>query len=274
MGNEENIDGAGVEVWFQGPENLQPQVLDAIVVEPASVVEFTPIVESAPVVEPAPVANVARGANAASAPDPYAVGVRLIKMSPVWLLTVAGGFALLLFLLSWVRPVGDAASAAPIPNDAKSVPTQTRPSPAAKPVEVTPAPVAAAAKEEHVEVASEAHAAGPVQAANATPAAPQPAPAEEHKQPANAEIHASDASGKFTVQVASFSVESQANERISSLRAAGFDARSTAVELPGRGKWLRVHVGRFAEREEAAKVAAQLRAKGAAESSMVVPVQE
>jgi cell division septation protein DedD len=255
MGNEEKIDGAGVEVENRGPENLQPHVLDAVVVDA--------VVMDAVAVEPA---HVAAPANA---PDFYAVGVRLIKMSPVWLLTVTGGFAFLILLLSWMRPGAGAADAASIPNDAKSVVVQPQSVPAAKPVEETPAP----SKEERAEVVAETRAPEPVKTVEAKPSAPEPAPAEEQKRPAAVVTPPSDAGGKFTVQVGSFNAESQANERISSLRAAGFDARSTAVEIPGRGRWHRVHVGRFGTREEAAKAAAQLRAKAAAASSMVVPVQ-
>ena len=111
------------------------------------------------------------------------------------------------------------------------------------------------------------------QPSNATPANVAAKPVEQKKEPAKAATPASDANGKFTVQVGSFSVESQANERISSLRAAGFDARSTTVQIPGRGTWYRVQVGRFRERDAASKAAAQLREKGAAASSMVVAVE-
>lgn len=239
MAHEENLDGAGVEIQPHAPEHQQPHVVvDAVVAEPAA------------------------AAAAAPAPDFYAVGVRLIKMSPVWLLTLTGGFALLLLALSWVRPAGGDVDAASIPNDSKAV-VQYPEAPAARPSEPTPA--AAPAKVEPAEAVAETKAAELVQ-----PAKPMPAPAEAAKEPATP---ASDADGKFTVQVGSFSVESQANERISSLRAAGFDARSTAAQIPGRGTWYRVQVGRFREREAATKAAAQLREKAAAASSMVVAVE-
>lgn len=266
MAHEENFDGAGVEFDDHAPDSQTPHFVDAVVVD--AVVE-----------EPAPVAVAVANANV-NAPDFYAVGVRLIRMSPVWLLTATGGFALLLLVLSWVRPAGGKADAASIPNDAKSVVVQYPEAPAApvRPSQETPATAAetaaAPAKVERAGVVSETHEAEPVQAANATPSTPAPAPAQEHKEPASVVTSSNDAGGKFTVQVASFSVESQANERISSLRAAGFDAHSTAVEIPGRGRWFRVHVGRFGAREEASKVAAQLREKGAAASSMVVAAQE
>jgi cell division septation protein DedD len=261
MGDEEKIDGVGVEFLNDAPENeppldLQPLVVDAVEVEDSRTVED------------------ARPAPAAPAPDFYAVGVRLIKMSPVWLLTVTGGFAFLILLLSWVRPAGGEADAASIPNDAKPVAAQQQrqqapPAAAAKPSPETRAALPAPAKEARPEVAQEARAPEPSKAAP-TPAPSEPARAEQKAKPA---ATADEAGGKFTVQVGSFSVESQANERISSLRASGFDARSTAVQIPGRGVWYRVQVGRFREREEAAKAAAQLREKGAAASSMVVPVQ-
>jgi cell division septation protein DedD len=260
MAHEENFDGAGVELDDHAPDSQPPHFVDAVVLD-AAVEEHAPVA----------VAN----ANV-NAPDFYAVGVRLIKMSPVWLLTATGGFALLLLVLSWVRPAGGEADAASIPNDAKAVVVQYPEAPAApvRPSQETPATAAAPAKVERAEVVPAAHEAEPFQAANATPSTPAAAPVEEHKEPASVVTSSSDAGGNFTIQVASFSVESQANERISSLRAAGFDARSTAVEIPGRGKWYRVHVGRFGAREEAAKVAAQLREKGTAASSMVVAIQE
>ena len=261
MGNEEMIDGVGVELVDNAPENespldVQPLVVDAVEVS----------------------GEVSRPAPPAQAPDFYAVGVRLIKMSPVWLLTVTGGFACLILLLSWVRPAVGEADAASIPNDAKPVAAQQQrqqapPAAPAKPSPETRAALPSPAKEERAEVAPETRAAEPVKAAASTPAPAEPARAEEKPKPSTAAATAGEAGGKFTVQVGSFSVESQANERISSLRASGFDARSTAVQIPGRGTWYRVQVGRFREREEAAKAAAQLREKGAAASSMVVPVQ-
>jgi cell division septation protein DedD len=270
MAHEENPDGAGVEIQTHAPDHPQPHLVDAVVVD-AVVVEPAPV-ESAPV-EPAPAA-----AAPAAAPDFYAVGVRLIKMSPVWLLTLTGGFALLLLVLSWVRPAGgdvDAASIPNVPNDAKSVVVQYPETPAAaKPSVETPAVPAAPAKDEHAEAVAETKAPEQVQPATPAPAEQKEVkPAEAAKESVKPSTPASDADGKFTVQVGSFSVESQANERISSLRAAGFDARSTAVQIPGRGTWYRVQVGRFRERDTASKTAAQLREKGAAESSMVVAVE-
>jgi cell division septation protein DedD len=263
MAHEENPDGAVVEIQTHAPDDQEPHVVDAVVVDA--------VVEPAPV-EPAPAAA---AVAPAAAPDFYAVGVRLIKMSPVWLLTLTGGFALLLLVLSWVRPAGGDVDAASIPNDAKSVVVQypEAPAEASKPNVETPPSPAAPAKEEHAEAVAETKAPEQVQPVTPAPAPAESKPAEQKKETAKPSTPASDADGKFTVQVGSFSVESQANERISSLRAAGFDARSTAVQIPGRGTWYRVQVGRFREREDASKTAAQLREKGAAAGSMVVAVE-
>lgn len=277
MAHDENLDGAGAEIQTPATDQLQPHVLDAVAFD-AAPVGVDPVVVDAvvePVAEPA---QAAAAAPAAASPDFYAVGVRLIKMSPVWLLTVAGGFALVLLALSWVRPAGGDVDAASIPNDSKSIAVVKFPDvPAAKPSAETPAPVAAPAKQERAEVAetkaAETKAAEQVQPVSPAPAPAEARPVEQKKEPAKVSTPASDAGGKFTVQVGSFSAESQANERISSLRAAGFDARSTAVQIPGRGTWYRVQVGRFREREDASKTAAQLREKGAAAGSMVVAVE-
>ena len=102
------------------------------------------------------------------------------------------------------------------------------------------------------------------------PAAP---PQAAEKVRAEAPAPPNDAAAKFTVQVGSFNSQSEANERVSGLRAAGFESRAVAAELPGRGTWYRVQVGRFADREGAAKTAATLREKGAAAAAIVVPVQ-
>lgn len=260
MAHEENPYGAVVEIQTHAPDHTQPHVVDAVAVD-AVVIDA--------VAEPP---HDAVAAAPAAAPDFYAVGVRLIKMSPVWLLTLTGGFALLLLALSWVRPSGGDVDAASIPNDAKAVVVQypEAPAAAAKPSAETPA---VPAKNERAEKAAETKAAEQVQPATPAPAPVEAKPAEQKKEQAKPSAPASDADGKFTVQVGSFNVESQANERISSLRAAGFDARSTVVQLPGRGTWYRVQVGRFRERDTASKTAAQLREKGAAPSSMVVAVE-
>lgn len=193
---------------------------------------------------------------AAPAFDKYAVGMRVLRVSPMWLLLSSLGFFAVLLMLSWmsrpVVPVEEAVASSPkLPNQATSpAPKSAPPAPAgeAKAAEKAPPP------------APSTDAPKPAEALKPAPA-PQPA-AQSEAAPG----------GKYTVQVGSFSHSSEANQHVSKLRAAGFEARSVAVELPNRGTWYRVQTGRFGTRDEAAKAGAALRAKGLAAAAMVAEV--
>jgi cell division septation protein DedD len=232
--------------------------------------------ESAPtpsLLYPAATPEPPRRVNTA-APDPFAVGVRLLRMAPVWLLLTTFGCVALVLTLGWLKAGGDATAVALTPkqNDSRSVqisPKANAPAPktaAANSPEVAtpPAPVAANP--------NPAPAAPPAQVAAPAPVE-QPAPKAPEKTQAEQPAQAGDAGAKFTVQVGSHTDQSEANEQVSRLRAAGFEARSVAAELPGRGTWYRVQVGRFADRAEASKTIGQLRAKGAAAGAIVTPLQ-
>jgi cell division septation protein DedD len=250
----------------------------AIVLEETAVIEYVP--PSPPRTEPKP-KPVQPAPRSAAAPDPFAVGVRVLKMAPAWLLFTAVCCSVLVLLLGWARSGGE-AEAVTLPskgNDARAAKRAPAAEELSTKAELTrPAngsPEAAAGPK------STAANDAPAQAA-AAPApvaqAPQPAPAAaakaEEKTRVETSAQSNDAGGNFTAQVGSHSDQSEANAQVSHLRAAGFDARAVAAELPGRGTWYRVQVGRFADRGEAAKTVAALRAKGASASALVVPVQK
>ncbi|MBV8859416.1 MAG: SPOR domain-containing protein [Acidobacteria bacterium] len=260
-----------------------PAVVDeekAVKEEETAVIEYVPPSPPTPSPKAKP-AKLAKPAppRTASAPDPFAVGVRVLKMAPAWLLFTAVCCSVLVLLLGWVRSS----------NEVEAMPAKRNDARAAKPA-AAPAETAAKAETAAPANASPANASGPKStAANDAPApalaqtaapapTPQPAPAAapkaDEKPRAETPAQTNDAGGNFTAQVGSHSDQSEANAQVSHLRAAGFDARSVAVELPGRGTWYRVQVGRFAEREEAAKTVAALRAKGAASAALVVAVQK
>jgi len=211
----------------------------------------------------------------AGTPDPFAVGVRLLRMAPAWLLLTTFGCGALVLLLGWVKAGGDASAAVTLPpkrNDSRAVKTNPKANPAgpktaaANSPEMAPpaeAPRAASSNPSHAPAQPEAQPAPAAQPGTAPAAPAQAAP----PAPSNG------AGDKFTVQVGSYSEQSAANEHISRLRAAGFEARAAAVELPGRGTWFRVQVGRFADRAEASKALGLLRAKGAAAGAIVAPLQ-
>jgi cell division septation protein DedD len=259
-----------------------PAVVDeesVVVLEETAVIEHVPPSPPTPVSTPKPAKPAPP--RSASEPDPFAVGVRVLKMAPAWLLFTAVCCSALILLLGWVRTSGD-VEAVTLPakrNDARAA----RRAPAADETAAkaeTSAPTnesPAVAPGPKTTAANDAPASVPAPAATPAPA-PQPAPEAAPKADEKARVETfaqgSAGEGKFTAQVGSFNSHSEANERVSSLRAAGFEANVAAAELPGRGTWYRVQVGRFADREEAAKTVAALRAKGAASAALVVPVQK
>jgi cell division septation protein DedD len=262
-----------------------PAVVDeetAVVLEETAVIEYVPPSPPSPI----PTAKPAQSApRSAAAPDPFAVGVRVLKMAPAWLLFTAVCCSVLVLLLGWVRSSGnvsavtlpaksnDARAAKPAPAAAETNAKTEAGAPANASVAVASSPKSTAANDAPAQVS-----AAPAPTVAPTAAAPQPAaaaaPQADEKARVETPAPVADGEGKFTAQVGSHSDESEANEQVSRLRAAGFDARSVAVELPGRGTWHRVQVGRFADRGEAAKTVAALRAKGAAAAALVVPVQK
>lgn len=206
-----------------------------------------------------------------AAPDAYAVGVRVLKMAPAWLLFTGVCCSVLILMLGWLRSSTEAEVLPVNRNDARaarSAPTAAGAETGA-PASDSPAPTSGP----KTTAANDAPA--PAVAQSATPApAPAAAPQTDEKTRVETPAPVAEEGGNFTAQVGSHSDQSEANEQVSRLRAAGFDARSVAAELPGRGLWYRVQVGRFADRGEAAKTVAALRAKGAASSALVVPVQK
>lgn len=207
--------------------------------------------------EPAPVESFRAPAPAY---DKYAVGMRILRISPAWLLLSTVGFISVIALFGWMfRPdarVEASALNAGVKNEATN--QSQPPAPVVVP-ETAPAQTAEAAPEESKQQ---------------PPQEAQPKPQEPRAQEVTASEGASAGAGNFTIQVGSYSDVSQANERVSALRAAGFEARAAAVEIPKRGTWYRVQAGRFQTREEAARFGAQLRARGAADSVLVAEVEK
>lgn len=68
--------------------------------------------------------------------------------------------------------------------------------------------------------------------------------------------------GNLTLQVASLRDAKTAAEMVAGLRKEGYSVHRTSVTIPGKGLWYRVQVGRFADREQAAKTIRALESKG------------
>jgi hypothetical protein len=67
--------------------------------------------------------------------------------------------------------------------------------------------------------------------------------------------------GKFTVQVASYRDKGDARELADRLTRKGYQAFVAEAEVPGKGTWYRVRVGRFGTRKEAASFGESLKRK-------------
>ncbi|MFL6337179.1 MAG: SPOR domain-containing protein [Pyrinomonadaceae bacterium] len=170
-----------------------------------------------------------RPARRARAYDGYAVGRRVLKLAPAWLLLIVAAFALTLLFFSWMNRHGGGPVDEAFRNEAMN---QT---PAAPEV---------------------AHAANsPLRLA---PAA-TPTPSAEVK----------DEAASYSVQVGAYVELSQANEQVSRLRAAGFEARVVESGEATRFRF-QVRSGLYATREEAARLAADLRARRAAGDTVII----
>lgn len=77
--------------------------------------------------------------------------------------------------------------------------------------------------------------------------------------------------GNLTIQIASFSDQGQANDRVSRLRQSKVDARIVQAEVGGK-TWYRVQIGGFKSRDEASKYANQLKAQGAVQDFIITTV--
>jgi cell division septation protein DedD len=67
--------------------------------------------------------------------------------------------------------------------------------------------------------------------------------------------------GRFTLQIRAFQEREKAEELVEHLRQRGLEAYLTEGEVPGRGRWYRVRVGRFSTREGAQEQLQRLEAQ-------------
>ncbi|MCI0666202.1 MAG: SPOR domain-containing protein [Acidobacteria bacterium] len=89
-----------------------------------------------------------------------------------------------------------------------------------------------------------------------------PQPAEPTRSISNSNAISIPNSGNYTIQVGSYKDQGEANDRVNSLKSSGIEARVVRAEIPGRGTYNRVQIGRCATVEQCESVAGQLRTKG------------
>lgn len=184
-------------------------------------------------------------ARRAGAYDGYAVGRRVLKVVPAWLLLCVACFVVVLLAFKWAsRPVGRAGAEE---DEFRNEATNRTPP--------TPSP-----PDSHAKHSNQSTEAAPREAQAPTPATPS-TDAEGRTEDGARGVSEAEEAASFSVQAGAFDDRSQANELVSRLRAAGFDARVVEAEASKRFRF-QVRSGLFQTREEAARLAEQLRPKG------------
>jgi cell division septation protein DedD len=95
---------------------------------------------------------------------------------------------------------------------------------------------------------------------------PSPAPEKKTasiKQPASPKL-------RYTIQVSSHQERQAAEDEVKRMKQSGFAAFIVASELPGKGKWFRVRLGSFTNRDAAEKLQKTVDAKVGASSIIVI----
>lgn len=213
--------------------------------------------------------------------DGHGMGTRLMRISPLWLLICGVTFVSVIVLSNQF--------ARPAEQEHRVAANYTAPGNKATNQSVTqpPAPASANTAATSVQDSSQTAAPAPIELEHETKALaekaetkprndvpPAPAPTVETKSViVDAPGPESEKAGGLTVQVGSYNVIEQANERVARLQAAGFAARVATIELPKRGTWYRVQAGRFSNREEAARYGNELKAKGVADSFIITETE-
>ncbi len=99
-------------------------------------------------------------------------------------------------------------------------------------------------------------------------AAAKPSPAPEKKtasikQPASPKL-------RYTIQVSSHQERGEAENEVKRMKQSGFAAFIVASEVPGKGKWFRVRLGSFTNRDAAEKLQKNVNAKAGVSSIIVI----
>jgi cell division protein FtsN len=209
----------------------------------------------------------------------YGLGVRLMRVSPLWLLVSGLSFISFVVFCNWFFVPANLAQAgvmrpAALRNEATN---RSHATGAAEPASPRPdssdndASCATLPDGAEVVNASARNEAPAPTAPAATPAPEtKPAVAVKVSEPAAAQPAPA---GRFTLQVGSYTAAGEAEARAAGLRAAGQTVRVAEAEIPKRGKWYRVYVGGFGSRGEAEAHGKGLRERGIAESFIAAEAQ-
>lgn len=215
-------------------------------------------------------------AEPAATYDKQGVGMRLMSISPLWLLVCGVTFVSVIILSNQFARSADQGPQVAMNYTAPSnrATNQALPEPPAPNVSQIAAPAQKELKGDAKVIEGKAG----VEVRDEPKPAPSVVPVAETKKEEVAPVvpvpqSRGESAGGFTIQVGSYNVIEQANERVARLQSAGFDARVAVVELPKRGTWYRVQAGRFSSREEASRYGNELRAKGGVDNFIIAEVE-
>jgi len=212
--------------------------------------------------------------------DAYGMGVRLMRVSPLWLLVTGLGFISFIVFCNWlIKPTGQPGDSliAAANNHATNQSANRVTVTAATAQSPVNAQVGQRANESGVAfIAAEAkEALPPVAAPSVEPARAEPVAEAKPAMPTSSSNRGDETKeGKVTIQIGSYNAAAEAEARVANLKSAGFEARAVEVEIPKRGTWYRVQSGRFVSRDEAERYGKQLRDKGVVSSFITTDVQE
>ncbi|MEK6744448.1 MAG: SPOR domain-containing protein [Nitrospirota bacterium] len=91
------------------------------------------------------------------------------------------------------------------------------------------------------------------------PLAARPRPQTAKKEPAPAKSVASKL--RYTIQVGSYPEKAMADDEARNMKKKGFAAFVVATDLADKGKWFRVRIGSFSNKQSAEKLAKELKSK-------------
>jgi cell division septation protein DedD len=142
--------------------------------------------------------------------------------------------------------------------------TDTPSAPALRPLATTPPPKQSAAESPNQKAKASGEQPQPLREPRGSP--PQPASLHEPGPPVNTSEH-------FTLLVSSLKDAENAQKLVDQLRTKGYSPRIESLNLSGSGRWNRVLVGYFQNREEALRFAAEFNRRERTEGLVIRELQ-
>ena len=78
----------------------------------------------------------------------------------------------------------------------------------------------------------------------------------------------------YSIHVSSHKLHSDAEKSVRQLKAKGYDAFHQKVNIPGKGEWYRIYIGRWENRKKALSFAKRLKAAGITDYTTVCKFEE